>query len=179
PNSLAMKQTFTLVFLCLMTLHLSAQNHLFIPFGQSEEDVKQYLQTRDYIVQVVEDKEVHSLRAEIDQHKHVEYAFDDGALYATTVTRAYETRRTAQSVLKNCLNYLRSISRADINETTSDNVTVYTTATEHRIIKLFVTSHKRGQTLSLTSVSRHYGPMDQEQDFMYEVELLQRKFISN
>ncbi|MEZ4829595.1 MAG: hypothetical protein R3C61_25415 [Bacteroidia bacterium] len=174
-----MKYTSTLALSLLLCLSGTAQNNLFIPFGQSREDVKSFLGTRDYIAQVQEDQEMQSVRAVLDKDKHVEYAFENDALYATTVTRNYSDKKTAKEIQKDCLEYMTNVCVEELKANSNDNITCYTAVTEAKIIKLFVISHPRSTTLTLTSVSRNYGPMIQEQDFFYEIELLQRKFISN
>lgn len=172
---------FSTFFTTLLLISGSAigQNNLFIPFGQSTEDVKNFLGTRDYIVQIQEDTEMESVRAILDEDKHVEYAFDKGALYATTVTRNYTDKKSAKEIQKNCLDYMTQIGLDEVKTTSNENIICYTVLTEGRIIKLFVINHPRSTTLTLTSVSRDFGPMIQNQDFFYEIELLQRKFISN
>ncbi|MEM6342300.1 MAG: hypothetical protein AAF927_00415 [Bacteroidota bacterium] len=174
-----MKQIFTLIFLCCSLSFLEGQNNLFVPFGQTTEQVKNFLYAKEYVTAVQEDDSLHSVRAYLDKNKHVEYAFENGALYATTVTRNYAEKRAAATVQKNCMEYMQVISRGSVSITTNENVTCYTAITDSRIIKLFVRLHKKGSTLTLTAVSRHYGPMVLDDNFHYEVELLQEKFISN
>jgi hypothetical protein len=174
-----MKQLFTLLIgICVCTL-APGQNNLFIPFGQTAEQVTDFLGSRDYVHNVHIDSEMKSVRADLDQNKKVEYAFENGSLYATTVTRSYENRRVSHEVQRNCLEYMNVISRGTVSTSSQQNVVCHTAVTESRVIKLFVASHKGGQTLTLTAVSRHHGPMIHDKDFYYEVELLQNKFISN
>ncbi len=174
-----MKQLFTLLLITCCGMIGFGQNHLFIPFGKTTEEVSAFLKTRDYVQNVHVDEDLKSVRADLDQDKHVEYAFDNGFLYATTVTRSYENRKTSGDVTRNCLEYMDAISRGSMGHTTKDNVTCYTAVTESRIIKLFVASHKKGETLTLTAVSRQHGPMTEDKDFYYEIELLHNKFTSN
>lgn len=174
-----MKQLSTLFLISCCMMSAFGQNNLFIPFGKTAAEVRDFLGTRDYVHNVHVDDDLKSVRAELDQNKRVEYAFDNGYLYATTVTRSYESRKVANEVTSNCLEYMKVISRGTINESSKDNVVCYTAVTEARIIKLFVSSHKKGQSLTLTAVSRHHGPMTEDKDFYYEIELLHDKFISN
>ncbi|MDX2245192.1 MAG: hypothetical protein SF052_00335 [Bacteroidia bacterium] len=175
-----MKYTSTLTLSILFCSGLFAQNNWFIPFGQSKEDVKSFLGTRDYIAQVQEDPEMQSVRAVLDKDKHVEYAFDtNDALYATTVTRNYSDKKVAKEIQKDCIDYMGNVCIEEITANSNDNIICYTAVTEAKIIKLFVINHPRSTTLTLSSVSRTVGPMIQEKDFFYEIELLQRKFISN
>ncbi|WNJ17733.1 hypothetical protein [Pontibacter sp. G13] len=158
---------------------VSAQSSLFIPFGQTAEEVKSYLDSRDYIVSVTEDEELQSLRVVLDNEKMVEYAFKDGALYATTVTRNYLDKKKGREIQKSCLDYMKQIGVGDLVQTEENKVMCYTTVTDSRIIKLFVQMHPKSLTLTLTAFSKRYGPMEQDENFYYEVEILQRKFISN
>ena len=174
-----MKHLSTLYMWIMVVTTVAGQNNLFIPFGQTTSEVKSFLNTRDYISNIHEDLEMESVRAVLDEDKHVEYAFNQGALYATTVTRNYVSRKDAKDVEQNCIDYMGVISRGAIKEVTNENITCFTSVTDSRIIKLFVIDHKKSVTLTLTSLSRQHGPNTEDEDFYYEVELLQKKFISN
>lgn len=173
-------KSFSSLLLCLLLYSTClSQNNLFIPFGQSADDVKQFLGSRDYILNIHEDLEMESVRAVLDQNKHVEYAFRDGTLYATTVTRNYDNRRTAKEIQKNCLDYMEYISNGNTQLNDNEEIVCYTAITDARVIKLFIQQHTKSTTLTLTSVSRRFGPPMQEDDIFYETDLLQKRFISN
>ena len=174
-----MKHGFTLLLWLLIVPAAWSQNNLFIPFGQSTEEVKDFLNTRDYILAVHEDHDMQRMRADLTEGKHVEYAFRDGSLYSTTVTRNYPDRKLAKEIQKNCLDYMRVISRGAMQDPRNGKVICYTAITDSKLLKLFIIEHEDSQTLSLTAVSREYGPMTQDVEFFYEVQLLQRRFISN
>ncbi|TAE47893.1 MAG: hypothetical protein EAZ89_16625 [Bacteroidetes bacterium] len=161
-------------------LWVAAQNILFIPFGLSEAEVKQFLGSKEYIVEVTEDTQMHSVRAVLDENKHVEYAFDKGELYATTITRNYTDHKKAKEVQRSCLDYMEKMSRgASIRETTEGKITCYSVAVEGRVLKLFVQTHDESITLTLSSVSRAHGPIMEDEKLFFEEELLQRQFIEN
>ena len=168
-----------LVFLVTSIQVIFAQNNLFIPFGQTTDDVKTYLESRDYIENVVEDQEMKSLTAQLEENKLVEYLFEGGKLYATTVRRNYSDKKSAKEIQRQALEYLQVTGRGAVKQTTSNNIDCYTTVTDSRVIKLFVIDHKKSITLMLSSFSRQYGPMDDDEDSYYEIELLQNKYISN
>ncbi|MEO0895716.1 MAG: hypothetical protein AAFY71_04930 [Bacteroidota bacterium] len=177
-----MKPLFTLAALILSATLAVGQNNLFIPFGQSKSEVRSYLNTRDYITQIVEDTEMQSLRAELDTKKSVEYAFKNGNLYATSVTRNYPDKKIAKDIQKNVLDYMDYISRGALQQNNQDGITAYTVVVDSRVIKLFVQPHSSSTTLTLTSISREFMPEGADQDFMYETELLkklQKSYISN
>ncbi|RMG57178.1 MAG: hypothetical protein D6722_25285 [Bacteroidetes bacterium] len=166
---------------CLWLSALPAQTNLFIPFGQTQAEVRDFLNTRDYVLALHEEEDMDRLRAILSSDKQVEYVFHRGALYATTVTRNYDERRTAREVEKNCLEYMHSLALGGVKETQEKGVLCYSAVSEHRLIKLFVQQHVGSTTLTLTSISRQYCPESLRQDFFYEEDLLarQRPFISN
>lgn len=166
----------TLLFLCSLSL---GQNHLFIPFGQSMEEVQHYLYSRDYLAKVEMDDSMKTLRALLDADNQVEYAFKEGALYAITVSRNYRNRRQARESLRNCLDYMVTVSHGAMRETNDDRLTCHTAVTDSRLVKLFIQEHQRSTTITMTAVSRVHGSLEQEEAFFYELDLLQRQYISN
>ncbi len=167
-----MKQLFTFILSLLLYFPTIAQNDWFIPFGQSQEQVKHYLAGKDYLIQVREDAGMHRLLASIEAEKQIEYVFDKGTLYATSVSRKYPNKKVAKDILKSCLNYMSLISSDKIEQTNVGNATCYTAVTKARVIKLFVITHpQKTQTLQLTSFSRLHGPMKDSQ-MHYELNLL-------
>ncbi|MEL7342584.1 MAG: hypothetical protein AAGM67_19025, partial [Bacteroidota bacterium] len=102
-----MKQILPYVFLFCSLSTAFGQNSLFVPFGQTTEQVKDFLYAKEYVTSVQEDDSLQSLRAYLDKNKHVEYAFENGALYATTVTRSYVEKKAAAEVQKNCIEYMQ------------------------------------------------------------------------
>lgn len=155
-----MKQLFTLVFSLLISFPLFAQNDWFIPFGQTQKQVRQYLADKDYLISVREDAGMHRLLASIEKDKHIEYVFEKGALYATSVSRKYPNKKVSKDILRSCLEYMDLISADKIQQKNVGNATCYTAVTKSRVIKLFVIDHpEKTQTLQLTSFSRLHGPM--------------------
>ncbi|RMG17626.1 MAG: hypothetical protein D6730_23785 [Bacteroidetes bacterium] len=169
-----MKHIYTFLLALLIYLPLSAQNDWFIPFGQSQEQVRQYLAKKDYLLEVREDKGMHRMLASIEKDKQIEYVFDKGLLYATSVSRKYANKKACKDILKSCLDYMELISSGKIVQTNLGNATCYTAVTNTRVIKLFVINHEhKSQTLQLTSFSRIHGPMKDDR-LHYEVDLLSR-----
>lgn len=176
-----MKCIGTSLAILLLGASLQAQTNLFIPFGQSTQEVRAFLDSRDYVVQVHEEYDMDRLRAILSPDKQVEYVFHHGELYATTVTRNYTDRRAAKQVQRNCLDYMLSVAESDIRETEENGILCFTAIAAERLIKLFVQQHAGSVTLTLTSVSRTYSPERLRRDFFYEDDILarQRPFISN
>ncbi len=155
---------------------LRAQNALFVPFGQTNAQVRSYLAEKDYIRVVDEDLELNSLKAKLDVDKEVEYAFENGILYAVTMTRRYTNRTVGKEIMTSCLEYLRLISNGSMDQSSKGDITVYTALTTSRVFKLFVTDNSSTYTLALTAISRQNGPMTRDPNFYYEIELLEKKF---
>jgi len=167
-----MKHLYFLIIALLIPAALFSQNHLFIPFGQTEDEVRDFLNSRDYVGEIIKDAKLGSLRAILEANKHVEYVFENGRLYATSVTRNYSDKKSAKEVEKKCLEYMVVTGSRDIKVTHKENVTCHTVVTDNRIIKLFVIEHPKSRTLTFTSVSRQFGPMISKKDYYYEIDLL-------
>ncbi len=175
-----MNQTCTLLILLLSTTLSEGQNNFFLPFGQSPEEVKSFLRSRDYIELVEEDKELRSLRVALDPNKQVEYAFDEkGILYATTITRTYTKRKDAAAIEAEVLEYMQVVSQGQMKRVSEGDLTCHTAMADNRVIKLFVRDHNDGKTLTLTSLSRLHGPPLSEEDLFYEQDILNKRYISN
>lgn len=169
-----MKHSFTLLLALFIIVPMSAQSDWFIKFGQTREEVKQYLSEKDYPLEVREDRGMHRLLASMEEGKKVEYVFDNGSLYATSVSRRYAHKKEAKGILKGCLDYMELISSEKIEQTSIGDAVCYTAVTPSRVIKLFVIDHpQKSQTLQLTSFSRLHGPMKDARRH-YELDLLSR-----
>jgi hypothetical protein len=175
-----MKQLYVLsLYLLVFCAPVRSQNALFIPFGQTSQQVKDYLSEKEYIRAVQEDQQLHSLKATLEENKQVEYAFEDGMLYAVTMTRRYSNKVVGKEIMNSCLDYMKLISNGATEQTSKGNVTVYTGVTTARVFKLFITEDPTTLTLALSAVSRQHGPMLRDPNFYFEVELLEKKFNGN
>ena len=154
-----MKHLYCLIISLLLLYQAYSQNHLFIPFGQSKAEVREFLTSRDYVSDIIEDQKMSSLRAVLEEDKHVEYVFEKGQLYATSVTRNYSDMQVTGA--------------EEIKEVNNENVTCHTVVTDSRVIKLFIIEHSKSKTLTFTSVSRKFGPMISKQDYYYEIDLFE------
>jgi len=168
-----MKHLYCLIISLLLLYQAYSQNHLFIPFGQSKAEVREFLNSRDYISDIIEDQKMSSLRAVLEEDKHVEYVFEKGQLYATSVTRNYSDKKSAKNVERKCLEYMQVTGSEEIKEVNNENVTCHTVVTDSRVIKLFIIEHAKSKTLTFTSVSRKFGPMISKQDYYYEIDLFE------
>lgn len=168
-----MKYLYVLIFSLLIQTPAIAQNHLFIPFGQTKDEVRSFLTSRDYVNDIVTDDKMGILRAVLEADKHVEYVFEEGHLYSTSVTRNYANKKSAKEVEKKCLEYMVVTGSKDIKETRSDNRTCHTVVTDNRVIKLFVIEYQKSKTLIFTAVSRKFGPMISKKDYYYEIDLFE------
>lgn len=175
-----MKQGFFSFALLLALSPMPGQNNFFLPFGQTSEEVKSFLYSRDYVQNIEEDIELQSLRVHLDDYKQVEYAFDErGVLYATTITRQYNRVKNAKDIEQEVLEYMAVISSGQVSRSTEGPLTCHTAISVSRVVKLFVLEHEDGRTLTLTSLSRLHGPPLADEDLYYEEDILNNRFISN
>lgn len=176
-----MKQ-ISLIFLAgiLLCPNLNAQNKLFIPFGKSTEEVKKFLETRDYVHGVVERPVMATLIATVDEGKVVEYAFDtEDKHYATTVSRTYATTKESSKFRESCLEYMKLISKNQIERNNYGRIVCHTAIGKDAILKFFVISHGDTQTLQLTSISRLVGPSLEKDLTHYEEKILNKGFATH
>mgnify|MGYP001203940930 CR=1 FL=1 len=171
-----MKQIFLVVFTgVLLFSSLLAQNKLFIPFGQSADDVRQFLETRDYVLDIQEHHDLLTMMVDVDEGKRVEYAFDaEGRHYATTVTRTYADARQSIKFRENSLEYMKMVSKNQVERNSYGRIVCHTAVGSESIFKFFVISHGNTQTLQLTSISRSIGPAQRSDLTRYEAKILSK-----
>lgn len=175
-----MKHLYVLAAFLLLLVSARAQHYMFLPFGLKVEEVKSFLASKDYIESIEEDNETHAVRAVMEENRQVEYAFEAGRLYATTLTRNYRDKQEAKAYERSTLEYMEQVGRGvPVRSGNVDGVQCYTVLADTRIVKLFVQTHAESVTLTLASLSKQFGPANGDFDAYYEDELLQRRFIAN
>ncbi|GAB4414904.1 MAG: hypothetical protein OHK0039_23140 [Bacteroidia bacterium] len=146
----------------------TAQNALFIPFGQREDEVLQDLRARDYIREIR--RETQELRIVAFLHQaHLYYYIDEDILYAVEDVRRYGDRKEAEHIVQTCMDFM-TLDERRIRQVDSDlGGHHYATVDEERIIELHVqdlgTRRKPDIVVSLKVTSRLYGPRMQTEAF--------------
>ncbi len=151
-----------------VTMVATAQTNLFLPFGDTRQDVISYLETRDYVKDLTDDQDLNVVRIVLSSRKQVEYAFHGNQLYAVTVLHNYTDLAEAERATGHLIEYLRSCGAPEIKKTGEGSLTVYTAITSSRVLKVFVRTHSNSKTLILSSISLAHGPDMKEEDFFYE-----------
>jgi hypothetical protein len=150
---------FALVFLGMMLPRLCAQNAMFLPFGQSSGQVKDYLASLDYVRELLSpspDTLIHPVSA----RQQVVYCFRDGILYSIEDQRSYKDLKEADRVSKTCIEYMGREDRKVRNLGSSQGLGHFASVEEDRIVELFFYpgSKKEEARISLRVTSRNHGP---------------------
>jgi len=171
-------RTLTFILACFLTSTAWCQNHLFVPFGQKKDEVRQYLESRDYTQRIISNGEMETLMAIISDEEQVEYVFEKDKLYAITYLQHYTDLKEAAMSKKNFLEYMKKTDAMEIGVTKEGDISCHTGLNPTRVLKLFVRQHPKGVTLVISSISRFHGPRIEKEDFFYEKELIQKKLAA-
>lgn len=154
--------------LCLfisLSASLSAQNAMFVPFGQSLSEIRGWVESRDYIRKVAL-RNQDTLVNILSEKQKVTYFFRDEILYAIEDERFYTSAKEAERVTRTCLDYM-SLNDTKVRHLPSENgVARHASLEEDRVVELVVeTLPKKGGTrIYLKVTSRNHGPrMDTEE----------------
>ncbi|MEM6764314.1 MAG: hypothetical protein AAF824_10760 [Bacteroidota bacterium] len=172
-----MKQTLLSLLLVLSFSIIQAQNDWFVSFGQSPEEVKTFLESKNYFQTIKEDTQLQRMLAVVEDGKQVEYVFKTGKLYATSVRREYSSKADAKIHIQSTLRYIEHVSSGEIVKTSEGNTTCYTAKAKGRILKLFVIPGKldeHGQILQLTSINKDQGKTILDNKVFYQSEMMEQ-----
>lgn len=163
-----MKYLFQVAFL-LLPLAASAQNILFLPFGQAQTKVDSFLQTRDYLDQVEKLNE-DILSSKVDSSSQVKYYFKTDKLYAVEDKRFYLSKKDAEEALDACLAYLK-LKGEVYKAFNTKEVQHYVSIDENKMTEVIIYFNARPfeAEVHLKSTSRKYGPRMKTESFIAEL----------
>ena len=154
-----MKTILLFVLLASSQLVSFAQNALFLPFGQNDQQITAYLNTRDYI-QAIHNNEKDQIVNQVSETRQVIYHLKDQLLYATEDIRIFSNKQQMEEALKSCREYMKDGKNQPkaLNSNTYDKH--YLIVKADQIIELTVKKDAKTKTyvLSLKVTSRNYGP---------------------
>lgn len=166
------KYLLTLMLWSLCGSWAVAQNGMFVPFGQTNAEFDEYLETRDYVRSLQrphEDTLVNLIR---DDH-WATYFFDEGVLYAIEDVRVYRDPKVAERIVQSCLDYLKLSEMKMRTLESSGGFSHYAVVEGERIIELIVTEEgprkERVTTVRLKSTSRMHGPRMQTESYANQI----------
>lgn len=149
-----------------------AQNAMFLPFGQTTVDVMDYLDTRDYVHQVVYEADSGYMHLSLRQQE-VQYFFDDEVLFAVEDRRVITDKKEADGVIKACLDFMAMEERRVRTLSSQSSGTHYAAVGDDRIMELIVvdlgTRKAPDIRIRLKVTSRLYGPRMQTEAFAAQV----------
>ncbi|MEL6194521.1 MAG: hypothetical protein AAFR66_20845 [Bacteroidota bacterium] len=172
-----MKQNLLSFILLLSFCFTFAQNDWFVSFGQSPDEVKTFLEGKNYLQTIQEDTELQRMLAVVEDGKQVEYVFKSGKLIATSVRREYTSKAEAKIRLQSTLRYMENVSAGEIEKTSEGNTTCYYVKAKGRHLKLFVLPGQidvHGQILQLTAINKEQGKTIPENKFYYDSDMMEQ-----
>lgn len=124
-----------LFLIALLPYAVSGQNGLFIPFGQTESEVKNFIKSRSYVQIAESDSESRILKATSDIQE-ASYEFHNNSLCVISNKRTYRDKKEAERIIKSCLAYLSRGERKVATLPSKNFVKHYACMERGRIVEL-------------------------------------------
>lgn len=155
-----MKQILLLLF-SFLSFSLTAQNALFVPFGQTMTEVDTFLQAKEYIQQISKPNE-DLIEVMVHEGRTMQYHFKDGFLFGIEEHRVYRNHKKKEEIVKNCLDFLKATEEKVKTIKSEDVDSHYAVAPTDRVMEFTVSERgkKKDRIINLTfkSTSRYHGP---------------------
>ncbi len=152
-----------LLFFLLLSPFVSipCQNVLFLPFGQTREEIKEQFQDKDYVKRVFYGNEI--IESQVSFKQKMRYHLKDDLLYAVEDERQYVNKKEAERVIQACLEYMKMGSRKAHVMSNKGGLTHYALLETNRVVEFWVEKKRIGwrqheYTLTLKVTSRYHGP---------------------
>ncbi|MEM7368238.1 MAG: hypothetical protein AAF587_06515 [Bacteroidota bacterium] len=166
-----MKQIL-LLLIASFSLSLSAQNALFIPFGQTMAEVDTFLQTKEYIHQITKPS-ADLIQVIVYEGRTMHYHFKDGFLFGIEEKRVYTNRKNKEEIVKNCLDFLKGTEEKIKTVKTEGVDSHYAVAPTDRVLEFMVseTGKRKNRTVNMTfkSTSRYHGPRLRTEEYASQI----------
>jgi len=159
------------IALLFCSLAASAQNILFLPFGQTQISVDSFLQTRDYL-DLIEKPDPEIISSSIDSIAKVKYYFKTDRLYAVEDMRFYKDKEDAEAALDACLEFLKKKGKGEVYKAfNSKEVQHYVSVDDDKMTELIISFNARpfAAKVHLKSTSRKYGPRMKTESFIADL----------
>ncbi|MDX1909546.1 MAG: hypothetical protein SF053_21075 [Bacteroidia bacterium] len=164
-------KNITLILILSLCASAVAQNAMFIPFGQTRQEVNAYLDTREYVFRRM-DRLPDTLGLRFSLPREVDYVFKENVLYAVRDERRVTDRKDAERLLKTCLDYMSMGNQRVRNVDSPNGVQHYATIKDDRLIEL-ITIPPRQKTeptvIILQVTSRYHGPRMQTENLVTQI----------
>lgn len=167
-----MKHLFTLLVLILHFSGLMAQNEWFLDFGKNRNEVRAFLQGKDYFEYIDEDEAMQRMLAVVEKGNEVEYVFSEDKLVAVSVRKEYATKDQSKLHIQSCLDFLDKVSRHKVSRNADGSIVCHTAVSKDCIYKLFVMPSvhlESGQALQLTSINKTQAEKVSDNKFYYDI----------
>ncbi|RMG72950.1 MAG: hypothetical protein D6722_04425 [Bacteroidetes bacterium] len=145
---------------------------MFLPFGQTSEEVLAYMDARDYAQYVEYIADSGHMQLDV-RGQEVLYVFDEDILYAVEDQRQFYDKDLADHVVETCLDFMALEERRVRNLDSPSGQSHYATVADDRIIELVVIDQGTRKApdirVRLKVTSRLYGPRMQTEAFAAQV----------
>ena len=154
-----MKGILLFILLASSQIVSFSQNALFLPFGQSNQQIENYLVTRDYIQEIKREKQDQIVN-QVTENRKVVYHFEENFLYATEDIRMITDKKLLDDALKSCREYMKDGDKLPKALSSKNFQKHYLIVKEDKIIELTLKKDSRTKDyiLCLKVTSRRYGP---------------------
>ena len=154
-----MKRKLLFILLAFPHILSFSQNALFLPFGQSNQEIEDYLHTRDYIQEIIKVDEDQIINKVSDNRKLV-YHFQEDEHYATEDYLILSEKEKVDHAIKSCLDYMKDGNRQAKLLSSKKSQKHYLIFKTDEVIELMLMKDARNDDyiICLKVSSRLYGP---------------------
>ena len=145
--------TIILFQICFVQLTI-AQNALFLPFNTSKVEVKDFLNSRDYIDQVFYTE--NSIVAKLSSDSEIVYHFEAGNLSSIEMNKSYDQKRAGKSAIEASVGYMGLNVDVFMPSLTNDkNSSNYYSIAGDKVLELSIERDGKYTSMQLTAMDRH------------------------
>ncbi len=158
---------FSLQFILITTVN--SQNVLFVPFGQTQEDVATFVESRTYLEKIESDSIEENMLIAKGEKQVSKYLFHKNYLYSITNEKHYKNKKQAEPIIKAIVDYLNYGEEKVVSIPSGVYKKHLAVMENSRILQLRVKQENRdGEDITiveLSSTSIKYGPEEEIQNY--------------
>ncbi|WNJ18663.1 hypothetical protein [Pontibacter sp. G13] len=153
----------------LILSHVSAQNAMFVPFGQTHAELSSYLLAKDYF-DLQTDSSTYTMENRISPTQFVRYEFQQDQLYAVADVREFPTRKQADKAVKSITTFFSKSGGKVRTLSSTFKLTHYAVVRDDRILEVKISKIEADRTLvELKAISRGHGPVVETESYANEI----------
>ena len=131
-----------------------AQNALFLPFNTSRVEVKEFLNSRDYIKEVYHTE--NNITVKLNETSEIVYNFEAGKLSSISMVKTYGKKKAGKSAIHASVGYMGLSAEVFMPSLTNDkNNSKYYSIAGDKVLELDIERDGKHTQIQLTSIDRH------------------------